>query len=203
VGDDNNRHAPLLAQVIQQLQHGFSGHIVQGTRWLIAQKQPGILGKGPGNGHPLLLAAGELGRKIPGPATEAHHIQRLGRRYGIAAKLGCDFHILQRRQVGNQIVKLKHKAHIMAAIAGHFKAGHMGNIPAVKENLALGNGIHAPKHIQKGGFSRAGGAQQHHKLSLFHLKRHSVQRPHLSLAGTVDFLHIFKFNICHCLFLPY
>ena len=90
----------------------------------------------------------------------------------------------------------------MAAIAGHFKAGHMGNIPAIEKNFALGDGIHAPKHIQKGGFSRAGRAQKHHKLSLFHLKRHSVQRPHLSLTGTVDFLHVFKFNISHCLFLP-
>ena len=60
VGDDHHRNAQLGVQVLQKPQDGGGGGGVQGGGGLVAEEDLGVRGQGAGNGHPLLLSAGEL-----------------------------------------------------------------------------------------------------------------------------------------------
>ncbi len=55
----------------------FSGFIIQSSRRFIAQQDPGLLCQCTGNGYPLLLSAGKLGRILLLFVGEAQQIQCL------------------------------------------------------------------------------------------------------------------------------
>lgn len=59
MGDHDDGASGLAAGLLQKPQHLFAGLVVQGTGGLVAQQELGVFGQGPGNGHPLLLAAGQ------------------------------------------------------------------------------------------------------------------------------------------------
>ena len=77
VGDDHHGDPKLLVQVLQQGQDGGGGGGIQGGGGFVTQQDLGVRGQGPGDGHPLLLSAGELGgigiRFLP----QAHQVQQL------------------------------------------------------------------------------------------------------------------------------
>ena len=101
----------------------LAGIVVQGAGWLVAQQQLGILGQGPGDGHPLLLTAGELCREVAHPVRQPHGAQHLRRVQGVPADLSGQLHVLQGRQVRDQVVKLKDKADVVAAVGGELFGG--------------------------------------------------------------------------------
>ena len=55
----------------------FSGFIIQSSCRFIAQQYPGLLRQCAGNGYPLLLSAGKLGRILVFFVGEAHQFQCL------------------------------------------------------------------------------------------------------------------------------
>ena len=71
--------------------------------------------KGPGDAHPLLLAAGHLTGKVVEPVAQTHPGQKLSGglfplRFGYPAKHQGEGHVFRGRQLGQQIVGLKDKA---------------------------------------------------------------------------------------------
>ena len=71
VGDDERRRANLLIDVQQGLNDESPGLGIQSPRRLIAQQHIRALCDGAGNRDPLLLAPGELRRKMAGAVLEA------------------------------------------------------------------------------------------------------------------------------------
>ena len=105
----------------------------------------------PGDGDPLLLAAGELGGEVVQPLPQPHGAQHLGGVHGILADLGGQLHVLQGRQVGHQVVKLKNKANIVAAVGGQTLGVIGGDLLHAQKDPALGEGVHAAENVEKGG----------------------------------------------------
>jgi len=64
VGDENHGVA-LAVDVLEHGQHLTAGAGVQGSGGLVGQDDRRTAHQSPGNGHPLLLAAGELHRLVP------------------------------------------------------------------------------------------------------------------------------------------
>ena len=58
----------LFGDLLQQFHDLFAAPGIQRGGGFIRQDEPGIVGQGPGDGHPLLFAAGEQGREIIGPS---------------------------------------------------------------------------------------------------------------------------------------
>lgn len=63
VGDDNHR-MPLIAQLMQDRHHLFTGMAVERTGWLIGEDHLSAVHQRAGNTHALLLTAGKLRRLI-------------------------------------------------------------------------------------------------------------------------------------------
>ena len=64
MGDQNNGDAFLFVESPEKFQHFFTGLGVEVAGGLIGEQDGGIIDQGPGNGHPLLLPAGELRRFV-------------------------------------------------------------------------------------------------------------------------------------------
>src|SRR5580692_10006654 len=78
VGDDHDgRSVPV--QLAEQVQESGAGGGVQVAGRLVRHDQGGPADQGPGDGGPLLLAAGQLVRPVPGSVTEPDPLDgRLG-----------------------------------------------------------------------------------------------------------------------------
>ena len=76
VGDHHHSHA-LLGQLLHDLQH-LAHHLrVQGGGGLVKAEDLRVHGPGPGAGHPLLLAAGELVDALAQVLPQAQQVDEL------------------------------------------------------------------------------------------------------------------------------
>ena len=118
MGDEDHGVA-LFVQLLKHPQHLPAGMGVQRARRLVGQDDRRVAGQGAGDGHTLLLAAGELVGLVPELAAQAHPLQRcdgaVARRCA-AAHAGVDegdFHVFQQGQLGQQIVLLEDEAQLL------------------------------------------------------------------------------------------
>ena len=80
VGDEQVRGPGLALQVEQQVHERALHRDVQRRHGLVADHQVGPGGEGPGDGHPLLLAAAQLARvAVEVGRREPHGLQQLER----------------------------------------------------------------------------------------------------------------------------
>ena len=79
VGDEDDGGPPRI-ELSQELEHLGAGLGVQGPGRLVGHQNRRAGGDGPGDGHPLLLAAGELGGAVFRLGEDLHLLQRLSAR---------------------------------------------------------------------------------------------------------------------------
>ena len=197
MGDDHHRFAGLAAGVLQQLEDALAGDIVQRAGGLVAQQQLGIFGQRPGDGHPLLFAAGKLGGKVVHPVAQTHLPQGLTGVQRLPGDLRGQLHVFQRRQVLHQVVELEHEAHVKPPVLGEPPGIVSGDLLAVQQNGARGAAVHASQHIQNGGLASAGGAHDDAELPLLDGKGNAVGGVNFLLAHGVTFDNVLKFDKTH------
>ena len=105
---------------------------------------------------------------------------------GIAGDFGDQRHVLPRRQAGNQVVELKHEAHVVAAIARQRRVVEFGELLAAVEHRAAGGHVEPAQNIEQRALAAAGGAQQHDELAGVQVEVDAPQRVHVDLAHVVD-----------------
>ena len=163
MGDYDDAVALLVGQLLQQVKNQPAVFGVQISGWLVGKDDLRIRGQRPGDGHPLLLAAGQHGRQTLEIALVQPHRPQLFP--GDLPRSGggdlFQFHgegdVLQHRQQGQQIVAL---------------IDHRNGIPVVEVPVDLRSRLVTVDHPsfrrqiqrcqkgQQGGFSAAGTADQ-------------------------------------------
>ena len=167
-------HHRADAEPLDQLAQPEPGLLAQlgvevGER-LVEQEQARVVDQGPGQGHALLLAAGEL--------------VRVARRQRLQADLGQDVvHLLgddvlgdppQLQPVGHVVldglvrperVGLEDQAEVALLGRDHLADGRVEEDLVVERDAALVGVIEAGDGPQQGGLPRAGGAEQRHHLA--------------------------------------
>ena len=115
--------------ISRQLQHQVKdqsrGAAVEVAGGFIGQHTGRASDQGAGNRHPLALAAGQLGRAVLHALGQPHRAQGQGRRLqslrpGLTADQQRHGDVFQRRQFGQQMVKLIDKAQVQIAQAALF-----------------------------------------------------------------------------------
>ena len=125
---------------------GGSGVEVAGR--FVREQEFRLVGDRAGNGHPLLLAAGQFGRPVGPARAEAHAIQQFGGTCargsrGLSGQPQRHHDVLECRELGHQVVVLVHEAEVGPAEA---RAGAVAAGP---------DGLPRQRH-----FTRARGLQQ-------------------------------------------
>jgi hypothetical protein len=112
-------------QLAQDAHHLFARAAVQRAGGLVGQDDAAAVHQRAGDGHPLLLAAGELARHMLGAVAQAQALQQ-GLRAAVAVRgrqAGVDrrhLHIALGRQVGQQVIALEDEAEVLAPQLGQF-----------------------------------------------------------------------------------
>ena len=194
MGDDDHGHARPAGGILQQLQDLFPGQVIQRAGGLVAKQQLRILRQRPGNGHALLLPAGELGGEIQRPIPKTHLFHHVHGVQGFPADLGRQFHVFDGGEVLDQIVKLENEAHVVTPVGGQLPLGEGGDIRSLQQHMSGGEPVHAAQDVEQGGLARAGGADDHADLPLFDGEVHVVQRFDADFAHLIDLPHVPEFH---------
>jgi hypothetical protein len=171
VGGHQDRHA-LRGDLADHGQHLADQLRVQRAGDLVEQQHSRPHGQGPGDGHPLLLAAGEPVGVLAGLVGQTDAGQerpglllRLGLRAAVHDR-GSQGHVVQHGQVREQVVGLEHHAEPAADLVG--VDPRIGDVLAVEEHLPVVDGLEQAGAAQQGGLARARAADQRHHLVLAH-----------------------------------
>ena len=151
--------AQTLLHVFQLQLHLLAQLQVQGAQGFVQQEHLRLVDQRPGDGHPLLLSAGEGVHVALAIAPQVHQLQHgfypaadlcLGHLFQLQAKGD----VVKYVQVGEQGVFLEHRVHPALV------RGQLGDVPALEEHLPGGGGFKPADDPQGGGFAAARGPQQ-------------------------------------------
>ena len=151
---------------------------VQVAGGLVGHDGAGIVYQRPGNGHPLLLAAGQLIGEPASLAVQPHQAQHIG-----DAGLDLPGGGSHRPHSQTQIIVYGFVADQAEILKDHADGpAHQGDLPlgdvahgeAVDHHPAPGGHQLAGQELDDGGLAAAGGAHQEHELPVLYLEGNSV-----------------------------
>ena len=199
MGDHHHGHL-FLGQLPDDLQDLAGKLRVERRGGLVEKEDAGIHGQSPGDGHPLLLPAGELARMGALLVAQAHLVQKgpgLFHRLIFVPLEDADLgvgKVLQHRPVGEEIEVLEHQTEIAPGPAQLI-------FPGIEGLPVLAGGDHRLPQVgkapaghfgqeggaaEKGGFSRAGGADDGHGLPFLHGQVDVAQDLQLAVIGLLQ-----------------
>jgi hypothetical protein len=165
-----------------------AGLQVQGAGGLVAQQQPGRGHQGPGDRHPLLLAAGQLAGEVVRPVGEPdlpeHGSDPVAR--GPAGQLCDDGDVLLGGQRGDQVEELEDEADVVPPQVGQLLRVQVRQVAPVDHDPAGGHRLDAAEHVEQGRLAGPGGSQHDHQLAGTQAEGDVSQRVDRGLAGAVD-----------------
>ena len=178
---------------LEQVHDAAGGLRVQVSRGLVADEQRRAVHDGAGDGHALLLAAGELvgiAVELVGQAHEAQHLGHLGLDDVTALPdyLQGEGHVLEDGLVRQELEVLEHAADVAAQV-GHAPVAHGGQILVRHVDLARGGLDLAGKQTDEGGLARPGMAHEEDELPGEDLQSDVVQG-RLAGLGRVGLRHM-------------
>ena len=189
VRDEQHRHAPLVAQMAEDVENlSLNRHVERGRR-LVGDQQLGIARERHGDHHPLLLPAGHLVRVIVdaigrfGDADLVEQFDGTFSGFGPAGLLMEHDRLHHLRPDGEHRVERSHRlledhADLFAANFAHLRLRQPHQIPPQKRNLPLLNlrrTSQQPHHRQRSHrFTRARLADNPKRHALFDFERDVV-----------------------------
>ena len=164
VRDHDGRHAGLFQQVAQLAAQRLAGGGVQRRERLVEQEQAGPRRQRPGQGHALLLAAGELGRPAPQQRAHAEPLGQLPHPGGpLRSRQPVEpvAEVGRHRQVREERVLLEEQSH-PAGLRRHVDAARPVEPGLLAEADEAGVGAIQPgQRAQHRGLAGARGAEEH------------------------------------------
>ena len=188
MGNKNEGDTGSLLNLLQFLLHVLSQLKVESCQRLVQKQNLGLVDKGAGNGHTLLLAAGKAVDTALFKAAECNHGEHLSNLlmdFGFGALLLTqgEGHIFKNVQVREQGIALENGVYI--ALIGR----NIVDILTHKDNIALVSSFKAADKAQSGGLAAAGGAQQSNKFIIVNVQTDIVQNN----SFVIGFADVFKF----------
>ena len=180
MGDHHDGLAVLAVERLQQAQDLLGRLPVQVAGGLVADQQGRVGDDGAGDGHALLLAAGQFVRAVLRAVAQADQLQcdfgiALALRAGQAGQQQRQLDVALRGQHRHQVVELEHVADVLAAPVRELAALHRVDALAVDGDLPARGDVEAADQVEQGGLARAGGAHERHEIAAGDVQVHAVQ----------------------------
>ena len=174
MGDIDKGDAHGLLDALELVLHILPQPQIQGAQRLVQQQDLGLVDQGPGDGHPLLLAAGELGDLSVLKAPEADDVQHLldppvdlhGVKLGDAQAEG---NVVVDVQMGEEGVALEDGVDLPAV------GRQIVDLLTVKQHLARRRRQKSADDPQGRGLAAARGPQQRQKFMVVDVEIDAVQ----------------------------
>ena len=189
MGDHDHGHT-RAGQFNHHVKDLFNHFRVQGRGGLVEEHDFRLHGQRASNGHPLLLATGELSRILMGLLGNAHALQEFhGHFFRFLLRPlehvdGSQSYVFQHREVREQVELLEHHPHLtpdlfdVLQVVREFHAVHNDGAP-----LVFFQPVDAP---DEGGFPRTRGSKDDHHLPGINLHTDAPQ----GMEVAVPLMHI-------------
>ena len=123
------------------------------TTGLISQYNIGLVDKGTGYGHALLLATRQLCRFMIEAVREPQSVEQLlgllfDDRFGAAGQPAGNRNVFEGAELRQQMMKLKYEANVTVAKCGQLFGAQLKNIGTIDQHLALIGAIERAQHMQ-------------------------------------------------------
>ena len=170
--------------------HLGAGGAVEVPGGLVRQQEARLVDEGPGNGHPLLLAPGQLPGVMPQPVAEADRRQLLPspvEGIGLARQLARRGHVLERGHGGDEVEGLEHDAHVPAPEPRERVLVEGAEIVAGHGGPPGGGPLQAADDHEERGLARPGRPDDAHRFSGGEIEVDAAQDLHRAgRAGQCD-----------------
>ena len=145
-----------------------------------AEQDLRLLDQRPGDGDPLLLAAGELAGHVPQPVAEADRLQRHGGALPPRGRADVQrdergFHVLQGGEHRHQVEGLEDKADGLGPHLGHLGLAQLREVAPVEFDDAGRRPVQAAEHLQQRGLALPGGALDGQPFAVLDDQVHAAQ----------------------------
>ena len=180
----DERRALLPRQLQHELEHALGRGAVQVARGLVGQHAGRLGDQGTGDGHALALAARQLGRAVlhtPGQAHLGQHLLRAARAFlvGQAPDAQRHGHVVQRAELGQQVVELIDKTQVLVAQITLLRRRQLRQVLAMQVHAARGGRVQRAQQVQERALARARGADDGQRLARAHFQVHALQHGHV------------------------
>jgi hypothetical protein len=179
VGDEHDRPT-VRVQRAQDVEDVMAGLRVEVAGRLVGEDDRRVGDDGPGDGDPLLLAAGQLPRLVPEAVAEAEPLEGLaGARLALAARDALVQQrrrdVLERRGPRQEVVGLEDEADRPAADRGEAVVGEAGDRRARELVLARRRPVEAAEDAHHRRLAGARGSEDGDELALVDRERDVAQ----------------------------
>src|SRR5512139_1666545 len=191
VRDEDDRLALLRVQPLQELHHRVGHRGVEVARRLVGPHDRWLGDQRTGDGHALLLAAGELVRAVLRAQSEAHCLQHVEAALSCLTRGGAgeqerQLDVLHRVEDGDQVERLEDKAHGPRPGVGAFSVAHREEVATADRDDPFVDVVEAGQAVEHGGLPRPGRAHDRDQLARPDSQVEGVEGTHLDGPGAVD-----------------
>ena len=204
VGDNNEGLTHLVAKVEEEAVQLLLVLRIQRTAGLVGKDNIGLIDKGTGNGHTLLLASGKLVGLMVGTVGKFHELEQLQGTLTGLALTGTGYHggyhdILECRELGQQLMELEDEADVLVTELAKLGAAEAEDILPPDENLSAIGLIQRAHNLQQRGLTGSAGAHDGHHLATLYLQVDATQ--YLQSSETLGYIlktyHFISLSIEH------
>jgi hypothetical protein len=195
VRDHQHGDAVLLVQAAQQFHDLLAALGVEVAGGLVGEQNGRLADDGAGDGHALLLPAGQFRRGVLLPAAEAHRLQCAGsaavvpHQRRLAAVEQRQFDVLLRRGARQQIEALEDEPQVAAAQPCPLVARQCFDMCAMEQVLPAAGRVQAAEDVHRGRLARAARAHDGHEFAGADVEIDALQGHQLSRAAAIDLGH--------------
>ena len=191
--DDGGAGGVEVAEQVHDVEAVVAVEVAGG---LVAEDELRVGDDRPGNGHALLLPAGELLRIVARPVDDAHALQHLvdllpTLRLAEAEVAQRQLHVLEDVHVVDEVEALEHEADDPAPQLQAVFLAQGGDIPAVEPVATRVGGVEESEDVEQGGLAAAGRAHHGYEFALPDRHVHILQCFCLHRFGSETFVDVF------------
>jgi len=192
VGHVDDGRLQLLQQALELRAHLQAQQRVQVAQRLVHQQHVGVVGDGARQGHPLALAAAQLGGVA---LQQLLDVEQLGGRLGPALDLGVG--LVLHAQAERDVLEDGHVREDRVALEDHRDAalahGQVGHVAAAEVDASPVHLLQPGDAAQQGGLAAAARPQQDDELAVGDDQAHVLDRDDLAEF----FAHVFNTDLGH------
>ena len=190
VGHDDERATILTVHALHELEDLLGSLVIERAGGLVAQNEAGVLHERTPDGTALLLATGHLTGKLVAVLPKPQGAQKLFHGKGIIRQMGCDLDVLADGEVWHEVVELKDKAELAAAVLAQILGTKRRELAAAYANRSPVCTLESSNEVQESRLARARRSEHNAHLALVDCRGNTVKHLNARIAVAVVLLEV-------------
>lgn len=195
VGHQHQGGAAFLVQLEEQVADALAGMAVEVAGGFIGEQHIRLGGKRSGNRYTLLLATGELARRVGQALTEADALEQFGRtltRVFATVEFQRQHDVFQRIEAVEQLKRLEDEANVLGANTCALVFIEIAQALPGEDDFAAARQVEAGEQAEEGGFAGTGRTNDGQAVALVQFQAEFVQDSQFTFRAGNHFAEVLR-----------